>query len=82
MASLSHMTFPFVQICPDNIVVGLSGRLVAMCLTLYPSLYLFAKLRLCSKTCEKTKITKNRSIMEVSDHNRPVQYNGIALFRL
>lgn len=81
MASLSHMTFPFVQICPDNIVVGLSTGIGAILSTLYPSGYLFAKLRLFSKTCEKTKITKNRSIMVVSDHNRPVQCNGVALFR-
>jgi len=31
------MTLPFVQLSPDNIVVGLSCELVAMLSTLYPS---------------------------------------------
>lgn len=37
------------------------------------------QLRLISKNCEKAKVTKNRSVMVVSDHNRPVLFNGIAL---
>jgi hypothetical protein len=40
------------------------------------------QLRVNLKKRGKAKITKNRSIMVVSDHNRPVQCNGIPLFRV